>query len=59
MPKMSLKKSTVLDLFDSRSDNWTCHEFHRALEVSMGSRWHNVKDAHSTILLADRIGRWP
>ena len=59
MPKISLQKSSVLDLFEARSDNWKCPEFHRALEVSMGSRWDNVKDAHSTLLLADRIGRWP
>lgn len=59
MPKMSLQKTSVLDLFEARSDNWKCHEFHRALEASMGSRGDNVKDAHSTILLADRIGRWP
>lgn len=59
MPKISLQKSRVLDLFEDRSDNWKCHELHRALEVSIGSRWDNVKDAHSTILLADRIGRWP
>lgn len=59
MPKISLQRSRVLDLFEARSDNWKCHEFHGALEVSMGARWDNVKDAHATILLAARIGRWP
>ena len=59
MSKLSQTKKTVLDHFESRTDDWTVGDFDRALEKAMGSRYGNYQTAKHTIKSAAKEGLWP
>jgi hypothetical protein len=59
MSKLSQTQVEVLDQFESRTDEWTFLVFEKALEQAMGARYGNYQTAKSTIVEADRDGRWP
>ena len=59
MSKLSQTKRTVLDHFESRTDDWTFGDFERALEQAIGSRYVNYQTAKLTIKSAAKEGLWP
>ncbi len=59
MTKLSQTKISVLNSFESRTDDWSFGEFERSLEAAMGKNYGNYQTAKMTIVEADKEGRWP
>jgi hypothetical protein len=59
MSKLSQTKVSVLNKFESKTDEWSFGEFEKALETAMGSRYGNYQTSKMTIKEADSAGKWP
>ncbi|WP_108227306.1 MULTISPECIES: hypothetical protein [unclassified Pseudomonas] len=59
MSKLSQTKIKVLNQFEIRTDDWRTGDFENALSQAMGPNYGNYQTAKSTIVEADKEGKWP
>lgn len=60
MVTLSQTKTSVLDTYEQRNDDWSYGDFENSLEQAMGSsKYGNYQTAKMTIIEADKAGRWP
>ena len=59
MVKLSNAKVSTLNTFEARTDNWIFTEFEKELKAAMGEQYGNYQTAKTTIIEANKEGKWP
>ncbi|WP_244788337.1 hypothetical protein [Cupriavidus pauculus] len=59
MAKLSKTKQSVLNQFESRTDEWSFADFDRVFIAEVGGRHTNYQDAKMAISAAHKEGLWP